>query len=124
MAAARLAEREFEEETALRGLTDAQWADIVALAAERRGVECPICMAPWGARPELALSCSHCFHAACLESFERFSAGGDSAPLPTCPVCRRRYASRPLEKAAAGSGAAAAPVDRADGPVFGDDEAC
>lgn len=82
------------------------------------GVECPICMGQIDAEdqhevttssrsraaPEAyILSCAHCFHGPCLESFEKFAAAavpsnsdGAKSIIPRCPVCRSGYARRSL----------------------------
>lgn len=57
---------------------------------------------PQGAssRPNLILSCGHCFHNACLNTFERYSAWrakeGAFAAVNRCPVCRSGYAVHPF----------------------------
>lgn len=87
------------------------------------GLECPICMGTIDAEQEQStttvraqaphaymLSCAHCFHGPCLESFESFAAASavDAASrisgissdmisnIPRCPVCRAGYAKRSL----------------------------
>lgn len=56
-----------------------------------QGVEC---------RPNLILSCGHCFHRTCLSTFERYSLWKvKESPLSSvkcCPVCRSGYAAHPF----------------------------
>jgi len=101
------------------------WQSVLQRAAMRGLGECAICMgsnlashspgkklpvAAWGnggnggaagrklvapQRPLVLLSCSHVFHAQCVENFERFRV--DDAV--SCPVCRASgYAKRPLSQ--------------------------
>eukprot|EP00079_Xenopus_tropicalis_P027008 XP_012821136.1 PREDICTED: RING finger protein 32 [Xenopus tropicalis] len=50
---------------------------------------CVICKEEFGIHPQVLLSCSHVFHRACLEAFERFTG------RKTCPMCRRnQYQTR------------------------------
>lgn len=44
---------------------------------------CVVCKEHFGLQPQVLLSCSHVFHRACLEAFERFSG------KRCCPLCRR-----------------------------------
>uniref|UniRef100_A0A8C0D307 Ring finger protein 32 n=1 Tax=Balaenoptera musculus TaxID=9771 RepID=A0A8C0D307_BALMU len=44
---------------------------------------CPICKEEFELRPQVLLSCSHVFHRACLQAFEKF------ANKKTCPLCRK-----------------------------------
>lgn len=107
------------------------WEDVRNKILSRHdGLECPICMGTIDSEQEAAplpaanhhqvaragphaymLSCAHCFHGPCLQSFESFSAanaadaatripagGGDLtiSNIPRCPVCRAGYAKRSL----------------------------
>ncbi|KAG8506112.1 RING finger protein 32, partial [Galemys pyrenaicus] len=56
---------------------------------------CPVCREDFELRPQVLLSCSHVFHRACLQAFERF------ASRKTCPLCRRdQYQTRVIHDAA------------------------
>ncbi|KAM7120257.1 RING finger protein 32 isoform 3-T4 [Molossus nigricans] len=56
---------------------------------------CPICKEEFQLRPQVLLSCSHVFHRACLQAFERF------ASKKTCPLCRKsQYQTRVIHDAA------------------------
>ena len=46
---------------------------------------CSICQQHFGLRPQVLLSCSHVFHKACLQSFEKFL---DNLRHRKCPLCR------------------------------------
>jgi hypothetical protein len=110
------------------------WEDVRNKVLSRHdGLECPICMGTIDSEQESTpvtttargvhhppprgphaymLSCAHCFHGPCLQSFESFSAanaadvasripaGGGSdmtiSNIPRCPVCRAGYAKRSL----------------------------
>ncbi|XP_012300746.2 RING finger protein 32 isoform X2 [Aotus nancymaae] len=50
---------------------------------------CPICKEDFELRPQVLLSCSHVFHRACLQAFEKFTN------KKTCPLCRKnQYQTR------------------------------
>ncbi|XP_037691664.1 RING finger protein 32 isoform X2 [Choloepus didactylus] len=50
---------------------------------------CPICKEEFGLHPQVLLSCSHVFHRACLQAFEKFTN------KKTCPLCRKnQYQTR------------------------------
>ncbi|XP_023568500.1 RING finger protein 32 [Octodon degus] len=50
---------------------------------------CPICKEDFRLHPQVLLSCSHVFHRACLQAFEKFTN------KKTCPLCRRnQYQTR------------------------------
>eukprot|EP00993_Chasmostoma_nieuportense_P002670 NODE_3445_length_967_cov_3.135714_g3296_i0.p1 GENE.NODE_3445_length_967_cov_3.135714_g3296_i0~~NODE_3445_length_967_cov_3.135714_g3296_i0.p1 ORF type:complete len:300 (-),score=47.91 NODE_3445_length_967_cov_3.135714_g3296_i0:66-965(-) len=84
-------------------VTPADWAEAAARAKQRHTNECPICMQVLSAglpdvhRTQEAdqvvlLSCSHCFHAKCIQSFEQFALSLDAAPTKlSCPLCRSPY---------------------------------
>jgi hypothetical protein len=58
---------------------------------------CPICMDAFALRDQVLLSCSHAFHASCIESFERY-VGTDRR---ACPVCRAgQYQKRRVRQGA------------------------
>nr|AAP20062.1 HSD15 [Homo sapiens] len=52
---------------------------------------CPICKEEFELRPQVLLSCSHVFHKACLQAFEKFTN------KKTCPLCRSCYQKKILE---------------------------
>ncbi|XP_018122625.1 RING finger protein 32-like [Xenopus laevis] len=72
-------------------LTNEEW-----LKVKQRSVNqgdslqpCVICKEPFGIHSQVLLSCSHVFHRACLEAYERFTG------RKTCPMCRRnQYQTR------------------------------
>ncbi|KAG8443590.1 hypothetical protein GDO86_012118, partial [Hymenochirus boettgeri] len=72
-------------------LTQEEWMKV-----KKRSVDqgdslqpCAICKEEFGTRPQVLLSCSHVFHRACLESYERYSG------KKICPMCRKnRYETR------------------------------
>ncbi|KAM5255330.1 RING finger protein 32 [Ctenodactylus gundi] len=56
---------------------------------------CPICKEDFQLQPQVLLSCSHVFHRACLQAFERFTN------KKTCPLCRRsQYQTRVIRDGA------------------------
>ncbi|XP_029776878.1 RING finger protein 32 isoform X2 [Suricata suricatta] len=56
---------------------------------------CPICREEFELRPQVLLSCSHVFHRACLQAFEKFTN------KKTCPLCRRdQYQTRVIHDGA------------------------
>ncbi|XP_054582227.1 RING finger protein 32 isoform X3 [Eptesicus fuscus] len=56
---------------------------------------CPICREEFQLRPQVLLSCSHVFHRACLQAFEKFTS------KKTCPLCRKsQYQTRVIHDAA------------------------
>ncbi|XP_072820180.1 RING finger protein 32 isoform X3 [Vicugna pacos] len=56
---------------------------------------CPICKEEFELRPQVLLSCSHVFHRACLQAFEKFTS------KKTCPLCRRsQYQTRVIHTGA------------------------
>ncbi|CAK6434189.1 unnamed protein product, partial [Pipistrellus nathusii] len=56
---------------------------------------CPICREEFQLRPQVLLSCSHVFHRACLQAFEKFTS------KKACPLCRRsQYQTRVIHDAA------------------------
>ncbi|XP_034428036.1 RING finger protein 32 isoform X1 [Hippoglossus hippoglossus] len=106
-------EREYVLDPAPPALSLAQKMGLVASPAERlmedewmqvkaRSVHqgesaqpCAICREEFRLQPQVLLSCSHVFHRACLQAFERFSG------MKRCPMCRRRqYETRVIHDAA------------------------
>ena len=65
--------------------------------SQKSVTDCPICIMPLtdqglyrknlSSRPTVLLSCSHVFHATCLQAFEEFSF----EKRRECPVCRSSY---------------------------------
>ncbi|XP_027807101.2 RING finger protein 32 [Marmota flaviventris] len=56
---------------------------------------CPICKEEFELHPQVLLSCSHVFHRACLQAFERFTN------KKTCPLCRKnQYQTRVIHDGA------------------------
>ncbi|XP_059512063.1 RING finger protein 32 [Myotis daubentonii] len=56
---------------------------------------CPICREEFQLQPQVLLSCSHVFHRACLQAFEKFTS------KKTCPLCRKsQYQTRVIHDAA------------------------
>ncbi|XP_012918721.2 RING finger protein 32 isoform X4 [Mustela putorius furo] len=56
---------------------------------------CPICKEEFELRPQVLLSCSHVFHRACLQAFEKFTN------KKTCPLCRKnQYQTRVIHDGA------------------------
>lgn len=51
-------------------------------------------------RANVILSCGHCFHKTCLDTFERYcqwrAKEGAFLPVKRCPVCRSGYAAHPF----------------------------
>eukprot|EP00002_Diphylleia_rotans_P038098 TRINITY_DN8608_c0_g1_i6.p1 TRINITY_DN8608_c0_g1~~TRINITY_DN8608_c0_g1_i6.p1 ORF type:complete len:247 (+),score=15.52 TRINITY_DN8608_c0_g1_i6:129-869(+) len=70
------------------------WTEIRQLALERDVHECPICIGAFSEskRPISVLSCTHVFHTACIDAFERYS----TEEHHSCPVCRGPYKKAPL----------------------------
>ncbi|XP_022533481.2 RING finger protein 32 [Astyanax mexicanus] len=74
-----------------------EWRKAREKAVQRDISDCPICLTPLHStsRQVLLLSCSHLLHESCLQAFERFCPRRN----PTCPLCRRRYTTRPVRGA-------------------------
>ncbi len=70
----------------MNNLSEAEWDAIESNIIQRSDPEstCPICMDGFNQGHEVLLSCSHIFHRACLQSFEKFMKNG----ALTCPICR------------------------------------
>lgn len=83
-------------------MTETDWDQVQLQAVQRCVTDCPICIMPLSdqglykknssSRPTVLLSCSHVFHATCLEAFEEFSL--DTRHV--CPVCRSLYHKKTL----------------------------
>lgn len=83
-------------------MAEAHWDQVQLQAVQRAVSDCPICIMPLGeegvhlsnnpSRPTVLLSCSHVFHATCLQAFEEFSLDKHHV----CPVCRSLYEKKLL----------------------------
>ena len=104
--------------------SDFDWMEVRKKAEDRGITDCPICMSnlntsqvslieeertrehqsPNRQRHVSLLSCTHVFHEACIEAFERFAFSNNEEPnqtskrpvIFTCPVCRAGYHRRRL----------------------------
>jgi hypothetical protein len=54
---------------------------------KRKNDNCAICLTALLNKPVYLLSCTHCFHKNCLESFEKY----DNYYEKRCPICRGNY---------------------------------
>nr|XP_020457866.1 RING finger protein 32 [Monopterus albus] len=78
-------------------LTEGEWALVKArsVAQEESNQPCAVCREEFRLQTQVLLSCSHVFHRACLQAFERFSG------RKCCPMCRReQYETRVIHDAA------------------------
>ncbi|KAM7390346.1 hypothetical protein PAMA_008495 [Pampus argenteus] len=78
-------------------LTEDEWTQVKARSVlQRESVQpCAICREEFCLQPQVLLSCSHVFHRACLQAFERFTG------RKCCPMCRReQYETRVIHDAA------------------------
>ncbi|XP_019739318.1 RING finger protein 32 [Hippocampus comes] len=78
-------------------LSEDEWTLVKARSVQQRESEqpCAICREAFCLKPQVLLSCSHVFHKACLQAFERFSG------RKCCPMCRREpYETRVIHDAA------------------------
>ncbi|XP_077365511.1 RING finger protein 32 isoform X1 [Festucalex cinctus] len=78
-------------------LSEDEWTLVKARSIQQRESEqpCAICREPFCLQPQVLLSCSHVFHKACLQAFERFSG------RKCCPMCRQEpYQTRVIHDAA------------------------
>ncbi|XP_004620226.2 RING finger protein 32 [Sorex araneus] len=72
-------------------LSPAGWERVKqrSVAEGDSGRPCPICREEFELKPQVLLSCSHVFHRACLQSFEKFTS------KKSCPLCRKsQYETR------------------------------
>ena len=67
-------------------INQSEWTAILIAAVERDETECAICLERFSKSQISLLSCSHCFHSACIAACEKFGAC-------VCPVCRHEYSS-------------------------------
>jgi hypothetical protein len=63
------------------------WSMIFSEMKKRNNENCAICFAALSNKKVNLLSCSHCFHKNCLDSFEKF----DTYYEKRCPMCRSNY---------------------------------
>ncbi|XP_071341109.1 RING finger protein 32 isoform X1 [Trachinotus anak] len=77
-------------------LTENEWMQVKARSVQQgdSAQPCAICREEFCLQPQVLLSCSHVFHRACLQAFERFSG------RKCCPMCRReQYETRVIHDA-------------------------
>ncbi|XP_027129971.1 RING finger protein 32 isoform X3 [Larimichthys crocea] len=78
-------------------LTEDEWTRVKARSVQQgeSAHPCAICREEFLLQPQVLLSCSHVFHRACLQAFERFSG------RKCCPMCRKeQYETRVIHDAA------------------------
>ncbi|KAM4688243.1 RING finger protein 32 [Discoglossus pictus] len=78
-------------------LTNEEWFKVKQRSvAQGDSVQpCAICKEEFELQPQVLLSCSHVFHRACLEAFEKFTG------KKTCPMCRKnQYQTRVIHDGA------------------------
>ncbi|XP_029002598.1 RING finger protein 32 isoform X2 [Betta splendens] len=78
-------------------LTEAKWSQVKARSVQQgdSAQPCAICREEFRIQPQVLLSCSHVFHKACLQAFERFTG------RKCCPMCRKeQYETRVIHDAA------------------------
>ncbi|CAJ1082055.1 RING finger protein 32 isoform X1 [Xyrichtys novacula] len=78
-------------------LTEDEWMQVKARSVKQgeSAQPCAICREEFHLQPQVLLSCSHVFHRACLQGFERFSR------RKCCPMCRKeQYETRVIHDAA------------------------
>ncbi|KAK2859560.1 hypothetical protein Q5P01_004180 [Channa striata] len=78
-------------------LTEEEWSRVKARSVQQgeSAQPCAICREEFHMQHQVLLSCSHVFHKACLQAFERFSG------RKCCPICRReQYETRVIHDAA------------------------
>ncbi|XP_041670488.1 RING finger protein 32 isoform X5 [Cheilinus undulatus] len=78
-------------------LTEDEWMQVKARSVHQgeSAQPCAICREEFQLQPQVLLSCSHVFHQACLQAFERFSR------KMCCPLCRKeQYETRLIHDAA------------------------
>ena len=86
MDAERERSREVFKAFRVRPEGNVDWVRVHAQAQRRDDKECAICLQALGAHRETTLlSCSHVFHAMCIQGFEYYDGSH------TCPVCREHY---------------------------------
>ncbi|XP_055997214.1 RING finger protein 32-like isoform X2 [Ostrea edulis] len=78
-------------------LSENEWQNVKFKSNERDDskLPCVICKEDFGTQEQVLLSCSHVFHRACLQAFERFTG------KKTCPMCRKeQYQTRVIHEGA------------------------
>lgn len=65
-------------------MSEKDWESVESKLDKRREAFCPICMEGFNKGHEVLLSCSHMFHRACLQAFEKFVKVSERV----CPICR------------------------------------
>ncbi|XP_071103177.1 RING finger protein 32-like [Haliotis cracherodii] len=78
-------------------LSEAEWKNVKEKSNKRDDSHqpCVICKEDFGLQEQVLLSCTHVFHRACLQAFERFTG------KKTCPMCRReQYQTRLIHEGA------------------------
>ncbi|KAK9527660.1 hypothetical protein VZT92_014202 [Zoarces viviparus] len=78
-------------------ITEDEWTRVKARSVRQgdSAQPCAICREEFCLQPQVLLSCSHVFHRACLQAFERFSG------RRCCPMCRKeQYETRVIHDAA------------------------
>ncbi|KAK7495716.1 hypothetical protein BaRGS_00013163 [Batillaria attramentaria] len=78
-------------------LSEHDWSTVKAKSNARDDSKepCVICKEDFGLQEQVLLSCSHVFHRACLQAFERYTG------RKTCPMCRReQYQTRVIHEGA------------------------
>ncbi|KAI8767405.1 RING finger protein 32 [Biomphalaria glabrata] len=76
-------------------LSEQEWKTIKAKSNGRddSNEPCVICKEDFGLQEQVLLSCTHVFHKACLQAFERFTG------KKTCPMCRHeQYQTRVIHE--------------------------
>ena len=63
------------------------WKRVKAQAEGREEHNCAICLNEFGSSKRCILSCSHVFHARCMEGLEFY----DIREEHSCPICRSSY---------------------------------
>ncbi|XP_036934384.1 RING finger protein 32 isoform X1 [Acanthopagrus latus] len=78
-------------------LTEDEWTQVKARSIQQgeSSQPCAVCREEFLLQPQVLLSCSHVFHRACVQAFERFSG------RRCCPMCRKeQYETRVIHDAA------------------------
>lgn len=63
------------------------WKSVRSKAERRQERNCAICLNEFGSSKRCVLSCSHVFHARCMEGLEYY----DIKEEHNCPICRTCY---------------------------------
>lgn len=78
-------------------LSEQEWRSVKERSNKRDDSKqpCVICKEEFGTQEQVLLSCTHVFHKACLQAFERFTG------RKTCPMCRKeQYQTRVIHEGA------------------------